>query len=698
MDLRSLWRRFGGSTAADSGSSSNSGSDAADSSDSADGGQAGAERRVAAERPSRPAWRDLAPIRRTIQAHPLVAPTVSFSHALPGHQPAPLALETLGHDRPADAPAGVVTGLFVGHSPHTPVQDETGGTARASVRGRAPRSTKPAVEPGPPRLAGSPASAPTGPIPRPSPASVVSSVSIAPTHRPVVARSVAGSSAAAAMTSAPPTTHAAPAGSIGRPAVAGSTPALPRPVAAASLAPAASVSPSISITATPIEPDAAGLGAVARRNLGQTRRLRIGPAIGPGTLEPGDGGRPDGHRSDRTNASGPGASQPDPIRDLTVAGGPPSSPPGRPGSGATRETPGPSLTAARSAAGHEPPDESDTAQHDPPDVLRSAAEPGTHMRPVPARPIAPPRRVERAPLVGRLEVTHGGRSAPATDIPGARTTTTAPRADAPTPRSTVQEALAALSSASTNVPAAATVTGGGSGAGWAGPSIQRSASETPWTDSSSGSAGSAGFAGSADRGDASIPRPGGATNAASPIVARSVGGWTGPATASRGTASGSWSPPVRQLRATGAAVADGSRPAGGHGVVGTVASRSFASSAAAAPSEPPDGTLRRSADTADDDGQTGPDTGEEVGSSDVLQRLETGAIAAATGPMTTVTAPTVQRADGGEGGAAGAAGAAGSDKELDELARKLFPRLQLRLRGELLIDRERIGALVDLGR
>ena len=682
MDLRSLWRRFGGSASAGA----------------AEGGHAGTDDHVAAERPSRPAWRDLAPIARTVRAHLLVAPTVSFSHDLSGHQPAPLALETLGHDRPADAPAGVVTGLFVGHSPHTPVQDETGGTARVSVRGRAPRSTEPATDPGPPRLAGSPVSLPAGLASRPSQASTAPSVSMAPTHRPVVARSVAGSSAAAAMTSAPPAAHAAPAGSIGRPAVAGSTPLAPRPVAAAGLAPAAAVSPSISITATPIEPDAAGLGAVARRNLGQTRRLRIGPAIGPGTLEPGEAGRTDGHRPDRTDTSRSAASHPDPIRDLAVASGPPTSPPGRPGSGAAAETPGPSLTVARSAAGREPPEEPDAAGHEPPDVLRSAVEPGTHMRPVPARPIAPPRRVERAPLVGRLEVTHGGRSAPASGAPGARQTPTAPRSDAPAPRSTVQEALAALSGASTNMPPA-TATGGGSGAGWVGPSIQRAASDTPWTGSSSGSAGSAASAALADGDDASTPRRGGATTPASPIVARSVGGWTGPATISGRTASGSWSPPVRQLRATGTAIAEGSRPAGAHGIVGTVASRSVAGSGAAtALPEASGGTLWRSADAAHDDGRAGHDTDEEGGPSDVIQRLEAGATAVDTGSMTTVTAPTVQRADGGEGGAAGAAGAAGSDKELDELARKLFPRLQLRLRGELLIDRERIGALVDLGR
>ena len=690
MDLRSLWRRFGGSTAA----GSSSGSDAVESFDAAEaagGGHASAERHAAAERPSRPAWRDLAPIPRTVQAHPLVAPTVSFSHDLSGHQPAPLALETLGHDRPADAPAGVVTGLFVGHSPHTPVQDESGGTARASVRGRAPRSTEAAAQPEPPRLAGSPVSAPAGPVPRPSPETAASSVSIAPPHRPVVARSAAGASAPAAMTSARSTAHAAPAGSIGRPAVAGSTRAAPRPAAEAGHTPAAPVSPSISITATPIEPDTAGLGAVARRNLGQTRRLRLGPAIGSGTLEAADAGRPEGHRSGLTDASRPVASRPDPMRDLTVAGGPPTAAAASPG--ARTEAPGPSVTVARSAAGHEAPDEAAAAQHEPPDVLRSTATAGARTRPVPARPIAPPRRVERAPLVGRLEVTHGGRSAPATGAPGARPTTPTPRSDAPAPRSTVQEALAALSGASTNVQPAGT-TGGGAGAGWAAPPIQRSASDAPWIGTSSGSTASF-----ADHDDVSTPRPGAPTNAVSPIVARSIGGGTGPAAAPGGVITGPWSAPIRQLRATGTAVAEGSRPAAGRGVVGTVASRSVASAGTGtAPSEPPAGTVWRSADaTASDDGPTGPETGDERGLSDVIQRLEAGT-APATSPVTTVTAPTIQRADAGEGGAAGAAGAAGSDKELDELARKLFPRLQLRLRSELLIDRERIGALVDLGR
>jgi hypothetical protein len=60
-------------------------------------------------------------------------------------------------------------------------------------------------------------------------------------------------------------------------------------------------------------------------------------------------------------------------------------------------------------------------------------------------------------------------------------------------------------------------------------------------------------------------------------------------------------------------------------------------------------------------------------------------------------------AGGGDagGGSAGAGGAGGGgvptgDKELDELARRLYDRLRSRLRQELLVDRERSGLLSDL--
>ncbi len=58
-------------------------------------------------------------------------------------------------------------------------------------------------------------------------------------------------------------------------------------------------------------------------------------------------------------------------------------------------------------------------------------------------------------------------------------------------------------------------------------------------------------------------------------------------------------------------------------------------------------------------------------------------------------------AGGGGGGSAGAGGGGGGgvptgDKELDELARRLYDRLRSRLRQELLVDRERSGLLSDL--
>jgi hypothetical protein len=49
------------------------------------------------------------------------------------------------------------------------------------------------------------------------------------------------------------------------------------------------------------------------------------------------------------------------------------------------------------------------------------------------------------------------------------------------------------------------------------------------------------------------------------------------------------------------------------------------------------------------------------------------------------------------GGAPGAAGGPASGPELDALAARLYDRIRLRLRRELLADRERAGVLVDMG-
>src|SRR6185369_13538243 len=194
-----------------------------------------------------------------------------------------------------------------------------------------------------------------------------------------------------------------------------------------------------------------------------------------------------------------------------------------------------------------------------------------------------------------------------------------------------------------------------------------------------------------------------------PTVARSVGGGalaSGPSTPA-GSATGSWSAPIRQLRATaaGARHADmtqqRARGVPDQVAVGTLVSRAAATTPSPAATPAPARTFWQTG-TSDDDGTDGPAAGEAAGAGivDTIQRLEAGeTVVASRSAAATASTPTVLRAaDGGEGGDGGAAATGQSEKELDELARKLFPRLQLRLRGELLIDRERIGALVDLGR
>jgi hypothetical protein len=60
-------------------------------------------------------------------------------------------------------------------------------------------------------------------------------------------------------------------------------------------------------------------------------------------------------------------------------------------------------------------------------------------------------------------------------------------------------------------------------------------------------------------------------------------------------------------------------------------------------------------------------------------------------------APAAGPAPAGTAGSAGASGPT-SGPELDALAARLYERIRLRLRRELLADRERAGVLVDMGR
>jgi DNA-binding PucR family transcriptional regulator len=58
--------------------------------------------------------------------------------------------------------------------------------------------------------------------------------------------------------------------------------------------------------------------------------------------------------------------------------------------------------------------------------------------------------------------------------------------------------------------------------------------------------------------------------------------------------------------------------------------------------------------------------------------------------------PMPSQSGGGSPSSGGAAPSVSTDRELDELARKLYERIRSRIRGELLIDRERAGMLTDL--
>lgn len=75
------------------------------------------------EPPARQAWRDAPPIQRAVGSAPLVAPNAVFEARLATARPAPLALAPLGHDRGLEAPASLVSGIAapVRRSPSAPM-------------------------------------------------------------------------------------------------------------------------------------------------------------------------------------------------------------------------------------------------------------------------------------------------------------------------------------------------------------------------------------------------------------------------------------------------------------------------------------------------------------------------------------------------------------------------------------------------
>jgi hypothetical protein len=186
----------------------------------------------------------------------------------------------------------------------------------------------------------------------------------------------------------------------------------------------------------------------------------------------------------------------------------------------------------------------------------------------------------------------------------------------------------------------------------------------------------------------------------SPTIARSIA--SGPV-----GATASWQPPIRRVAAatpartgTTRAGAAGSSPAPGPAshptATGTVAQRQPVQRAAESTAE-----ATPTAPTAwIDDGADGATPEGDAGAQPLQRSIDNGTNPSDAAPAVTL-APMVSRAAddsvGATGGGAATSGA-GSDKELDELARKLFPRIQVRLESALLVNRERSGTLVDFGR
>lgn len=700
--------------------------------------------------PSAPtnAWRSLPAIQRSSGPAPLVAPNAPFEARLASTQPAPVALARLGHDRGLSAPAGLMSGLAapVQRAPSEPVPSSVRRPA-ALQRARAHGS----------RSAGAGATWPSMPddagasvdLPEDSSAPAIDAGATAPggASPVVVARAIVGLSLVEA-----PSVPATPTGLIGTPAVAragavqrsaaepghadahGHTLTEAAVEAAVSRAPAeapalsrsfgdpAAVDRSGSQPAAPATPTPP-IPTVARSSLGRPRRVRFGSALADGmTVSRAAAGAPDlgGAEALAGDEAGPAA---------IVAAGLGGDEDGGPGVGAAPGAGAPgapspasmddaasvigSLGVARSAA--------DPAALDPeagqgpaPVVARSAATPG----PVPLR-LPTVSRMAAAPLVGRLRPTFVANN-PSVAV---RPSVIAQRDAMPVDDGSPTAALAALARVDpfgsagrvpgTGFGGAGQPAGSPWGAGGLGgasfgdqtessePAVARSAMElrpsesrltwaNPWFKGDTGPATAAsqangidGFGvGGFDAGTAS-PRAGLAavTRDAGGGVRR--GGATGAAAGAGPSPVGPFVPRPRTSR-IGPAI---QRSSGGDGgwasfpdapaaVSGSSSSRSHAASApdaAETGASADDSTVERSADAL------------PALAPMVIQREGD------------ASPPAAARGGGDAGGAAGATGAAGSEQQLDDLARKLYDKIGLRLRRELLVERERAGVLIDRG-
>jgi hypothetical protein len=640
-------------------------------------------------------WRSVPPIQRVTGPAPLVAPNAPFRARLATARPAPVALASLGHDRHLEAPAGLATGIAkpVQRSPAEPVPSSVRHRGGAHVHPAAGAATAPAAWT---------AGEESGPDAAPDPvASSLPSPTLA-----VVARSAGDTSQS--LVSAP-SVASPPAGLVGAAAVSRSasvqrSAAVPVPAAAD---PVGSPGP---VDATGIPSGAAPTVSRATSAPGTTRaaptvgasaplvqrRVRLGPAI---------------------EGRSPGPSRAVPHSAIASA---PASPPA-----GTTPAPsvhaGPAPTVSRSVADADVPDHdhggtaaapmlplarsADTGDAGEPAEADDRVGAGTG-EPVVARRAMAAARPSTTPLVGTLRpMIDTGR------------TTVLQRAAGETPGivaeaepGTPAAALAALGragpygvpgfagpSGGAGVPFGGDSPAGGTGFQVGGPAVARATADVgpgalepgdapgwsgnrlswtnPWlADPAPGSSrGRTAAAGVPNNATASLqgeegPGPGGPTASRMATASASLGAF---ASRPRGLRVG----PAVQRRAVERVAGDADHPS--THTDGPVASTASPVSVAI----PSSGTTG------------GPVVARELAfdappvTLAPLQRVEAGAAAGT-------------EAGAAAGGGAAGPGAPGSptgEKELDDLARKLYDRIGLRLRRDLLVERERAGALVDRG-
>ena len=648
---------------------------------------------------ARPAWRDARPIQRVVGSAPLVAPSAPFAAQLATARPAPLALAPLGHDRGLEAPAGLVAGIAapVQRSPASPMPASvrTAHDARPATRAAVQRSSDGsaspddgvsgdvapadavpaqsgvALEEAPPRGAASagvaPVAAPSPLVTAPSPVAglvgLIGRAAVASVSRssPMAASAVAGSDA--------PSVGRSVAGDPARASTA-STPT----VAQAARAPSV---PSTSVTDRPV------------------RRIRLGAPLTP-TVS----------RMAIQGSSAAASSSLASSATLPPAPGPLAAPgPSAPGPSAPSGVSAPAAETLATAA------LATSGTSAPADPMQPAASPGgmasSNPSPAPARlQRSATRAPARSPLVGGLRpvltpassaISVSRRAAPEAEIEGGAVGAgSSAEALAAVGRPDWAAAGAGWAPSQPSAMTAGAGSLGGPGSpfaiepGQGGISPARLTWTNPLADDPSAPSAGAGPDPMAARLAAGAALP------SMPWAAASTSATSAPASAS---ASDSSSPTVSRSSASRPAAPRGGLRVG-PAMTGTIAGAAGrpASLSSVRPSFP----SRASASPAGGAWDPEPVVARAVTIDEVEVAPGPSTASGESGPAAGASAP----AGGGGGGAAqtaaaGAAGAAGSeaarDQETQAWADRLYDRIALRLRRDLLVERERSGALVDRG-